>query len=366
MILAPLILLLFFGGPRSFYCCQCFAIDGSSFQWGKLLSLSSSSSTTTISCFRRKTVQIIPPADDDDDDDEKGGMFTRSTTVMSTLISRTVPISSDWNITVYEWENPADVVERYWKDYNQRHQQKLHQLLGQMRWEGSPKNRDYDENKNISLSSSSSSKTTLDPFGLVCWPGSVVAANLLREHADLLVRNRTVLVLGAGVGVEVQAVAELGSKSVIATDVHPTTLRQVEIGVNENPRIIKDSSAVQTQLLDLFDEETYPIPSEVNTIVASDVLYNDQLASQLIRRIVEATTTKQNPRRVRILVTDSQRFVDTFVNDLNVALSSSLSSSSFTYPKLEWNETRLIDFTGSGVCIDEDQTYDVTVRWMII
>ena len=40
-----------------------------------------------------------------------------------------------------------------------------------------------------------------------------------------VIDNSAVLILGAGPGVEAQAVAMLGAKQVIATDIHPTTLQ---------------------------------------------------------------------------------------------------------------------------------------------
>ena len=72
-----------------------------------------------------------------------------------------------------------------------------------------------------------------DPFGLVAWPGSVVAARELWKHRHV-VAGSTVLVLGAGPGVEVHALASLGAGRVLATDVHPTTLHLVEYSAKES------------------------------------------------------------------------------------------------------------------------------------
>lgn len=70
----------------------------------------------------------------------------------------------------------------------------------------------------------------LDPFGLVSWPGSVVAA---QELSQLDIEGLTVLILGAGPGVEAQAAAMLGAKRVIASDIHPTTLQLLRYGAQE-------------------------------------------------------------------------------------------------------------------------------------
>ena len=56
---------------------------------------------------------------------------------------------------------------------------------------------------------------------------------------------------------------------------------------------------------------------------------------------------------IKVLVTDSQRFTD-LLPDLNQRLGAE--------PPMQWNETQLDAFTGSGVMVDEDQTYNVTVR----
>jgi predicted nicotinamide N-methyase len=77
----------------------------------------------------------------------------------------------------------------------------------------------------------------LNPFGLVTWPGSVVAAKELRQHSVEVVENNLVLILGAGVGVEAQAAAMLRVSNMLATDKYPTTLQQLELGVRENAKI---------------------------------------------------------------------------------------------------------------------------------
>jgi hypothetical protein len=56
-------------------------------------------------------------------------------------------------------------------------------------------------------------------------------------------------------------------------------------------------------------------------------------------------------------VTDSQRFHGTdFVPELNEFLLQQ------NLQPIKWEERTLTNFTGSGVMIDEDQTYNVTAR----
>ena len=236
------------------------------------------------------------------------------------VLSRTVQIASDWKITVYEWEKPAAVVETYW----QVEQQGL----------------------TLTPSLSASPAPLLDPFGLVCWPGSVVAAQEMKEYRSLFAGKR-VLVLGAGVGIEAQAAAMLGAKRVIATDIHPTTLRLLQYGAEQAGL----SSTIKTKVLDLNSIE--PLP-ECDIMVAADVLYNERLALLVIRRILEAQ--QQNDPPPMVLVTDSQRFV----TDFDVILSEKLEE--LGQPAVEWVSRWLPTFTGSGVLVDADQTYDVKAR----
>ena len=156
--------------------------------------------------------------------------------------------------------------------------------------------------------------------------------------------------------VEALALAELGAKHVLATDVHPTTLQQLKLGVEENT-VIRDSGVVDIAIFDLFSESSLPLPG-ADLIVVADVLYNEQLAAQVVRRLVEAWN--RNPD-IKILVTDSQRFVD-FMALLNKRFEQAIMDTPRRTPSIGFTETTMDAFTGSGVCIDDDQTYDVKVR----
>lgn len=117
----------------------------------------------------------------------------------TTIRSRLVPITDSWNVTVWEWDEPSSVMEHYWNSQHGSNFGVRHEQL-------------------------------LDPFGLVSWPGSVVAA---QELSQLDIEGLTVLILGAGPGVEAQAAAMLGAKRVIASDIHPTTLQLLRYGAQE-------------------------------------------------------------------------------------------------------------------------------------
>lgn len=116
----------------------------------------------------------------------------------ATIRSRLVPITEPWNVTIWEWNEPSRVMEHYWSSQQ-----------------------DFVSRQHL-----------LDPFGLVSWPGSVVAARELLKYTKQI-QDSTVLIVGAGPGVEAQAVAMLGAERVVATDIHPTTLQLLRYGAQE-------------------------------------------------------------------------------------------------------------------------------------
>ncbi|KAL3923497.1 MAG: hypothetical protein SGILL_001623 [Bacillariaceae sp.] len=247
-------------------------------------------------------------------------------------MSRTVEIQNDFRVTIWERKDPSEVMNAYW------------------------------EAQAVALENiRTSQRTLLDPFGLVSWPGSVKAAQELYRFSEEVVRDQNVVVLGAGVGVETQTAALLGARRVLATDIHPTTLQQLEFGVQQEEGIC-DKDVVQTQILDLFESpDNQSMPRPCDLLIVADVLYNEQLAAQVCRRCGEAL--QQNPR-IKILITDSQRFVPDFVGQLNEALTnvSARAKSGTVFQPVEWEMEMMQGFTGSGVMVDEDQTYDVKVQ----
>ena len=228
--------------------------------------------------------------------------------------SRTVAIDgNNWDITVWEWEKPAAVIETYWA-VEQQGLALTKGLLGGSRVSKQP---------------------LLDPFGLVSWPGAVVAAQELLRHPNV-VKDKDVLVLGSGVGIEAQAAAKLGARSVLATDIHPTTLKLLEYGAQQAGL----DDIISTQLFDIYAAEALPA---CDLLILSDVLYNDSLASQVAWRCSEV---RKRSSSAKVLISDSQRFVQ-FEADLNRKLASTEKA------RVVW-QTRLLDkFVGSGVMVDE-------------
>jgi predicted nicotinamide N-methyase len=282
--------------------------------------------------------------------------------------ARTIPIVDDanggWNITIYEVDQLAAIVESYWD------------------------NAFIDGNDNDARSATNKKKnkkkkdvvvvrprSQLDPFGLVAWPGAVVAARELQQVQQAkhggVVLGKNVLVLGAGCGVEALAAAALGAASVLATDIHEQTLELLTLAATAaaskpSPWYdddIRPTTTIATKIFDIADH-AIPLPDidQVDLLIIADVLYNDELAHHIAVRIEELLSyTRLHRRRsgrrhnnnknnVRILVTDSQRFV----------------ANETLFPVDRWGakwETRqLISFCGSGVALNEDQIYNVTAR----
>jgi hypothetical protein len=125
---------------------------------------------TSLSQIKRK---ILSSVDETLLEDRYRYLKERSRAILNDIpiISRTVAISTNISVTVWEVERPSAMIERW-----------------------------------IMLNSTDSINNKLeerDPFGVVVWPGSIVAAQEILNHRSSI-ENATVLVLGAGLGVEVQ------------------------------------------------------------------------------------------------------------------------------------------------------------------
>jgi len=246
--------------------------------------------------------------------------FSCAPTKLVSVLSRTLSIAPDFDITVYEWEKPATVVETYWQAVEQQKDLLLDDdSISDQTSKSVIKDVTKKHDNEQKETTVKPKRQMLDPFGLVTWPGSIVAVRELRKHAKEVVRDKRVLLLGAGVGVEAQAAAILGARSVLATDIHPTTLQLLQYGAKQAGL----DDRVETQLLDIAaSSQTDPLPA-CDLMVVADVLYDDELAMQVIKRCVEARVS----HNATVLVTDSQRFCHSFENELNRQLQEALAST---------------------------------------
>jgi len=255
-------------------------------------------------------------------------------------------IRKRFDITIWEMEKPSELIQAWWT---------------------------FDESER---------QATGDPFGTVMWPGSILASmEMMRQHyirdfsqtymseqhetsSKPPFKNATVLILGAGTGVEAQTAALLGAKKVVATDINQFTLRLLDYGAKRMVESYQNvfgksmSGVVEAHYFDIFSET--PLP-ESDIIIAADVLYNPELAAQVGRRIYEAIS--KNDTIPKLIVTDSQKFHGT---DFLVGVKELKELSSLLRERgleeLQWEMRQLSQVRGSGVLVDEDQTYDVDVR----
>lgn len=214
-------------------------------------------------------------------------------------------------ITVWELDKPSDLINSHW-----------------------------------SISASLGSNTRRDPFGVVMWPGSILASREMAAHQSEI-ENQTVVVLGAGTGVEAQAAAFLGAKRVLALDVNKLTLKLA----NHGAKFASLDHIIECQEFDVFSEEAIP---QCDVMIAADVLYNEELAQQIGERCKEVLI--RNPA-LKLIVTDSQRFHGT---DFLVKLNKEREKDGLEI--FRWEHHILETVTGSGVLIEEDQTYDAETR----
>jgi predicted nicotinamide N-methyase len=324
------------------------------------LSSSSSSSSSSIPARTTTTTAVGPPF-----------FFLPSG---DPVRARIIPIDDAWNITIYEVDQLAAIVESYWDNYafifdndsnDDDDDDSCAETTAARVLSATKKKKQKKKKKKKDAS------LQLDPFGLVAWPGAVVAARELQQEQALRggVADKNVLVLGAGCGVEALAAARLGAARVLATDIHEQTLELLTLAAATATATAKSSSddvsstttTIATKLFDITDH-AIPLPDidNIDLLIIADVLYNDELARHIAQRIEELLLytgrrhrragRHNNKNKVRILVTDSQRFV---TNDT-------------LFPVERWGakwETRqLVSFCGSGVAVNEDQIYNVTAR----
>ena len=120
-----------------------------------------------------------------------------------------------------------------------------------------------------------------DPFGAVCWPASVAAANELAALADARRGGRLdgvrVLELGAGPGLASVAAAGLGA-DVVATDVSAVSLRLLAAARDAAPA----GAPLTVRRLDITDAAAVRAlaasSGAYDVVVASDTLYQADIA----------------------------------------------------------------------------------------
>ena len=123
-----------------------------------------------------------------------------------------------------------------------------------------------------------------DPYGAVCWPSAMCAAQTMCDLGDL--NGVDVLELGAGTGLTSHCATALGAR-VTATDASPIALKLLE------------HSGFNVARLDVFDvdavlDAVHRLEGQRILIVASDMLYERPLARALARALNAVLATRAN------------------------------------------------------------------------
>lgn len=200
-------------------------------------------------------------------------------------------------------------------------------------------------------------KTASDPFGVVLWPGALYAARHLCSN-PLGVKGATCLIVGAGTGLEALTAAALGASKVIAIDINPLTLNLLADAARYNGL----GDCIETRVFDLMSPDDLPA---ADILISADTLYTRELCKAVASRCRQELWSRGSI--TRLLLTTSQQFAwikDEFVDELNARPPEEPIAPGREWRRLEWANDKLERFTGSGILLDEDQTYDASIRFM--
>lgn len=115
-------------------------------------------------------------------------------------------------------------------------------------------------------------KDSLYGAGDVVWPASIALSRLI-AHCPSLVKNKSVLEIGSGLGLCGCVAAAAGARRVVMTDVDGDMLRLAAASANAN-----GSANVETMTLDWGQRESWP-DGEFDVVIAADVLYDGDAAA---------------------------------------------------------------------------------------
>mmetsp|Transcript_40358 Transcript_40358/g.84649 ORF Transcript_40358/g.84649 Transcript_40358/m.84649 type:complete len:254 (-) Transcript_40358:669-1430(-) len=128
---------------------------------------------------------------------------------------------------------------------------------------------------------------SIDPFGLICWPGAQsLSSELVRlsKKRSGNLEGMCVLEIGCGSGLCSLTAAMLGAK-VIATDPNEQALQLLAASADSH------KVSVDTRPWSLhqpFDQLATECAGRETIVIASDILYSEELAELLAARVAEA------------------------------------------------------------------------------
>lgn len=142
--------------------------------------------------------------------------------------------------------------------------------------------------------------------GLRTWEAGLHLAQYLHARPDII-RDRTVLELGAGTGlVSTLCAGPLGAKFVVATDGRPHVVESMQKNFERNSRILPDmSQRLAARTLDWADleglEDTLTVNGnlkDVNVILGADLTYSPDIVpdlAELLGVLITDTFSAKNP-----------------------------------------------------------------------
>jgi predicted nicotinamide N-methyase len=196
-----------------------------------------------------------------------------------------------------------------WKSVQVQHANRSFQIL-----QGKNLDKFIDDSINVN--------EAYDPFGVVTWPSSEVAASILSmthtKSTSNCFQDRIVLDLGCGTGLSTLMALSLGA-SVIAMDNNPITLGLIEAAVDKNFGK-QGRNRLETREFNVFSDNILP---PCDYMILSDMLYSTALATRCAERAYEAISND-----ARVLITDPERSTcKYFVDKLNELKGSARLSS---------------------------------------
>ena len=124
--------------------------------------------------------------------------------------------------------------------------------------------------------------STLERVGDQVWRGALLGADWLLANAEA-VRGKTVLEVGAGVGLTAVAAAVVGAKAVVATDLEEC-LPLLKNNIDRNCYLI-DGEVIRVESFDLKKKKKHF--GGVDLVIGCDVAYDDGLSEAVAERCLE-------------------------------------------------------------------------------
>mmetsp|Transcript_13564 Transcript_13564/g.29459 ORF Transcript_13564/g.29459 Transcript_13564/m.29459 type:complete len:243 (+) Transcript_13564:162-890(+) len=139
----------------------------------------------------------------------------------------------------------------------------------------------------------------LKSTGLTVWRASSLLCDFLYENANI-VKNKSVLELGAGVGLCGILAQKIGASTVILTDGDTDTLSQMRSNVARNidakqkSRNITCQQLIWGRKLDEFYRQWAPNDRGFDVVMGSDIVYIEDMVEQLFETVSRLLSTESS------------------------------------------------------------------------